>query len=68
MAVRRSNGVSTTPVTEELFMEFLKREKILKGFPFFLERADSTTLKLAATWLLNLLASLNDFLLEQGKK
>lgn len=68
MAVRRKNEVSTTPVTEELFMEFLKQEKILKGFPFFLEQADSTTLKLAATWLLNLLASLNDFLLEQEKK
>jgi len=57
--------VSDTPITEELFMEFLKKEKVLKGFPFFLERADSTTLKLATTWLINLLVSLNSFLLEK---
>jgi hypothetical protein len=46
-------------------MEFLKKEKVVKGFPFFLERADSTTLKLATTWLINLLVSLNSFLLEK---
>ncbi len=68
MATRRSHKVSTLPVTEELFMEFLKENKVLKGFPFYLERADSTTLKLAATWLLNLLQSLNSFLLEKEQQ
>ena len=66
MATRRKVA-SNLPITEDLFMEFLKKEKVLKAYPFLLNRATSTELMIAASWLLNLLQRLNDFLLEAEK-
>jgi hypothetical protein len=68
MATRRNPVVSELgkEVTPELFLEFVKQDKTLASSPFYMP-GDSSWALMAATYLLNTLVRLNDYLLEKEK-
>jgi len=64
MATKKEE-VYTGKVTEDAFLEFVKEKKLIKNWPNFSGSGTSTEALLCASFLINTLTSLNEFLLEK---
>lgn len=67
-AIKEEHVVAQTPLTEDLFYEFIRTKFPYSIWPTGWNINDETDARLAASWLLGCLQELNKFLLEKQER